>query len=63
MDLAYFRVLIYDFLRKDPYIVPEEAPLIIFDIKSDVCMYNNSKDAKHINHIDRRVDFLRNCEK
>ena len=46
----------------DPDIVPEEAPLIIFDSKSIVCMYNNGKDTTHTRHIDRRVYFSRNGE-
>ena len=38
MALADFRMLIDEFLNKDTYIVPEEGPLIILDIKSAVCM-------------------------
>ena len=37
MALARFRMLINDFLNKDPDIVPEKAPLIILDGKSGVC--------------------------
>ena len=33
------------------------------DINSDVCMANNGKDAKHIIHIGRRVNFIRKGEK
>ena len=40
MDLAHFRMLIHDFLNKDPYIFPEEAPMIILDSKYAVCMAN-----------------------
>ena len=36
LDLAHFRMLIYDLLNKDPDIFPEEAPLIVFDSKSDM---------------------------
>ena len=50
-------------MNKDPDIVPEEAPVIIFDIKSDVCMANSCKDTKHISHISRRVYFVKNCGK
>ena len=53
-------MLIHGFLNKDPYIVTEEAPLIILDIKSDVFMDNNGKDTKHTRHIDRRVHLVRN---
>ena len=63
MALANFRMLIHEPSNKDPYIVTEEAPLIILDRKSDVCMNNNGKDTKHIRHISRRVHFVRNGEK
>ena len=38
MVLAHFRMLIHDFLKKDPDIVLEEAPLIVLDSKYDMCM-------------------------
>ena len=63
MDLAHFIMLIHEFLSKDPYIVPEEATLIILDSKSDVCMTSNFKDTKHTRHISRGLHFLRNGEK
>ena len=44
MSLAHFRMLINELLNKDPDIVPEEAPLIVLDSKSDMCMANNCKD-------------------
>ena len=47
MALAHFRMLIHEFLNKDPDIVPEEAPLIVFDSKSDIYMDNNGKDTKN----------------
>ena len=46
-------------LAKDSYIVPEEAPLIILDINSDVCMAKNVKDTKHTRHISRRLHLVR----
>ena len=49
-------------MNKEPYIVPEAAPLIILDIKSDVCRDKNGKYAKNTKHIDRRVYFSRNDE-
>ena len=49
-------------MNKDPYIVPEESPLIILDSKSAVCMANNIKDTKHTRHISRRLNFVRNGE-
>ena len=60
MALENFRVLIHELLNKDSDIVPEEAPLIILDIKSDVCMDKNGNYTKHNRHIARRVHFVRN---
>ena len=62
MDLSHFRMLIHGFLNNYPYIVPEEAPLVKLDSKSDACMAKNGKDTKHTSHIDRRVHFVRNRE-
>ena len=45
MDLAYFRMRNNEFLNKDPDVVPEQSPLIILDIKSDIYMANNGKDT------------------
>ena len=47
MALANFRMFIHELLNKDPDIVPDEAPLIILDSKSDICMAKNGKDTKH----------------
>ena len=63
MDLAHFRVLIHEFLDKDPDIVPEEAPLCIFYSKSAVFMVYNGKDTNHTRNISRRVHFVSNGEK
>ena len=63
MALANFRMLIHEFLNKDPDIVPEEAPLIVLDSKSDMCMANNGKDTKQKRHIARIMNFARNGEK
>ena len=43
--------------------VPKEAPLIVLDSKSDMCMANNGKDIKHTRRIARRMNFVRNEEK
>ena len=59
MALAHFRMLIHELFNKDPYIVPEEAPPIIVDSKSAVCMDKNGKDSKHTRHIARRVNCVR----
>ena len=63
MDLAHFRVLTHDFFNMDPYIVPEEAPMIIFYRKSSVYMAKNGNDTKHTSHISRRMYFIRNGKK
>ena len=44
MALAHFRMLIHELLNKNTDIVPDEAPLIILDSKSDVCMANIGRD-------------------
>ena len=62
MALAYFRILIHEFLNKNPDVVPEEASMIISDSNSDVCMAKNFKDTKHTRQIARRVHLLRNGE-
>ena len=51
MAIAHSIILNIEFLKKDTYEVPEQAPLNILDIKLDVCMYNNGKDTKHSRHI------------
>ena len=42
--------------------ITKEAPLIILDRKSDVCMDRNVKNSHHTSHISRRVNFVRNSE-
>ena len=49
-------------MNKDPYVVPEQAPLIIFDSKSAVCVAKNGKDTKHTIHTSRIIHFVRNGE-
>ena len=63
MALAYFRMLINEMLKKDPDIVTEEAPLIVLDSKSAMCMAKNVKGTKQTGYIARRMNFLRNGEK
>ena len=63
MYLAHFRMLIHEFLNKDPYIVPEEAPTIILDSKSAVCMAKNGNDTKQTRQISRRMHLVKNGEK
>ena len=50
-------------MNKDPDIVPGEAPLIVLDSKSDLCMAQNGKDIKHRRHISRIMNLVRNGEK
>ena len=63
MDLAHFRTLVHELLNQDPDIVPKEAPLVVLDSKSAMCMAKNGKDTKHTKHIARRMNFVRNGEK
>ena len=63
MALAHFRMLIHKLLNKDPYIVPEESPLIILGSKSSMCVSKNGKDTKHTRHISIIMHFVRNGEK
>ena len=63
MALEHLRMLINEFLKKDPDIVPEEAPLIVLDSKYAICMANNGNDNKHTRQIARRMHFVRNVEK
>ena len=50
-------------LNEDPYMVPKEAPLIVLDSKSAMCMAKNGKDTKHTRQISGRIHFVRNGEK
>ena len=63
MALSHLCMLIHEFLNKDPDIVPEEAPLILLDGNSAVCMANNVKDTNHTSHVSRRVNFVKNGKK
>ena len=63
MASAHFRMLIHELLNEDPDMVPKEAPFIVLDRKSDMCMAKIGKDTKHTRHISRRMYFVRNGEK
>ena len=63
MDLAHFKMMIHEFLNKDSYIVPEEAPVIVLDSKSSMCMAKNGKYTKYTRHIARIISFVSNEEK
>ena len=56
-------MLIHELLNEDLDMVPKEAPLIVLDSKSSMCMAKNGKDTKHIRHIARRMHFVRNGKK
>ena len=58
MALAHFRMLIHELLNKDTYIVKEEAPLIVLDSKSAMCMDNNGKDTKYTIHTAKIILFI-----
>ena len=63
MDLTHFRMLVHELLNEYSDMVPKEAPLIVLDSKSDMCMAKNGKDTKQTRHISRRMHFVRNGEK
>ena len=63
MDLAQFRILVHELSNKDLEKVPEKAPQIILDSKSDMCMANNGKDTKQKRRIERIMHLVRNGEK
>ena len=56
-------MLVHELLNEDPDMVPKEAPLIVLDSKSAMCMAKNGRDNKNIIHIARRMHFVRNGEK
>ena len=60
MALSHFRMLNNKLIKKDPDVFPEQAPLIILDSKSYVCMAKNGKDTKQTKNIVRRMNFIRN---
>ena len=60
MVLEHFRMLIHELLNEDPDMVQREAPLIVLDIKSAMCMAKNGKDTKHNRHIVSRMHLVRN---
>ena len=46
MALKNFRMLNNEVLNKDPYVIPKQAPLVILDKISAVCMAKNGKAPK-----------------
>ena len=63
MALENFRMLVHELLNEDPDMVPREAPLIVLDRKSAMCMAKNGKEKKYTRHIARRMYLIRNGEK
>ena len=63
MALARFRMLVHELLNENPEMVPKEAPLIVLESKSAMCMAKNGKDTKHTRHIARIMHFVKNGEK
>ena len=63
MALANFRILICEFLNKDPDIVPEEAPMIVLYSKSTMYMAKNGKDTKQSRLIKRIINIVSNGKK
>ena len=63
MNLEKSRMLIREFFNKDPDIVSEESPPIIFYSKYHVCIAQNGKDIHNTRHISKIVHFARNVEK
>ena len=47
MALSHFRIVKKEILSNNTYVFTKQAPLIILDSNSDVCMENNGKDTKH----------------
>ena len=62
MASAHFRMLIHEYLNKGPFIVLEEAPLMVLASNSVMSMAKNGKDTKHTRHISRRIHLVRNGE-
>ena len=57
MTLAYFNMLIHEFLNKDREIFTEEAPLVVLYSKSGILLAKNGKYNKRTRHIARRMHF------
>ena len=62
-DLENFRMLVHELLNEYLDRVPKEAPLIVLDSKSAMCMAKNGSDNKHTRHIARGMHFVRNGKK
>ena len=63
MVISHFRMLVHELLNENPDMIKKEAPLIVLDSKSAMCMAKNGKDTKHTRHIARGMHLVRNGEK
>ena len=63
MVLAHFRMFVHELLNEYPDMFPKEAPLIVLDRKSAMCMAKNGRDTKNNRHIARIMNFVSNGEK
>ena len=57
MAPAHSGMIDNEFMKKDPYVIPEQAPIIIFCRKLAVCMANNCKDYKYTRHSQKNTLF------
>ena len=62
MDLVHLRILINELKNKGPYVVPQQAALIILESKPALCMSKNGKDTKQTSHSYRIINLVRNGE-
>ena len=60
MDISNFRVIDNELMKKDTYVFPKQALLIILNINSAVCMVNYGKNIKHTRRISRKKYFVIN---
>ena len=58
MALAHFRMLVHELLNEYPDMIAKEAPLIVLDRKSAMCMAKNDRDTKHTRYIAIRMHFV-----
>ena len=59
MYLSKFSMLNNELFNKDPYVVPEQAHIIILGIKSSMFMDKNGKDTKNTWNIFRRTKLCK----
>ena len=49
-------------MKKDTYVVTEQTNIIIYSIKSNVCMDNNVRETKDTRKVDTGIHFVRNVK-